>query len=600
MDLHLRALRELGIDPDNCPSLVHLYSEEPPTPFSGHPYFKENYQKIVLHFMEQVLYSEELDTVINGYYRSPMSIEAQYADMNKMHQPPVTIDRDANFNTAFSLVMQAFHPTEKVKVVHYVRTKHYPWPLSSSVERPFSTDKRVREYVKLLHENEEIPNEKLSFHNTFNYVYGACRLTIHNIKDGQCFTGDLTKDNLFAITAHFRPGLGKPGSTAIKNRLVWGVSKIFLIAECMFMYPLFDNYLRHGTSPLLWGYETILGGWTRLHSEIQPHLKHRDATVITADWSEFDHRVPFELIDMVISASWDYYDLGYYAPDYRFHTHRKCKYEIDRIYNLFRWTIYATLSSPLLMPDGKVWMRTRNGIPSGMFRTQWLDSIINGIMITTILSDAGFNVHTDLILKVLGDDSLSVIFAFVPPHQRTNLKLFLARRALERFNAKLSLEKTEISDSLWDIEILGYRNYQGSAHRDPLKLLAQLLYPESESPTYSSLMGRCIGIAYADLGRSPRLYRVCKYIYDYLKSCGITPDVRATTRLLAGSKFVEHKMEVDTSVFPDPIEIQKYTRIPYQRSTADNDHYWPPEIFLPDFLSEEESVLIRLSNLNLN
>lgn len=66
---------------------------------------------------------------------------------------------------------------------------------------------------------------------------------------------------------------------------------------------------------------------------------HRPATVITADWSEFDHRVPFELIDMVINASWEYYDLGYYAPDYRYHTRSNCKYDIERIYNLFRWTI---------------------------------------------------------------------------------------------------------------------------------------------------------------------------------------------------------------------------------------------------------------------
>lgn len=187
-----------------------------------------------------------------------MSLEAQYADMTKMLQPPLTLDKDEHFMSAFSLVMDAFHPTKKVRVVHYVRTKHYPWPLSSSVERPFSTDKRVREYVMNKHRAGEIENEKLSFHNTFDYVYGACRQVIHNIKNGMCFTGDLTKDNLFAITAHFRPGLGKPGSTAIKNRLVWGVSKIFLIAECMFMYPLFDDYLRHGKSPMLWGYETSL------------------------------------------------------------------------------------------------------------------------------------------------------------------------------------------------------------------------------------------------------------------------------------------------------------------------------------------------------
>ncbi|CEK42600.1 RNA dependent RNA polymerase [Black grass cryptic virus 2] len=512
-----------------------------------------------------------------------MTIEAQYEDMLKMNQPPVHIVQDENFTTAFNLTMKAFAPTEKVRIVHYVRTKHYPWPLSSSVERPFSTDPKVIKYVKQKCINGEIENERMSFHNTFDYVYDSSRLVIHNIKNGKCFTGDLTKDHLYPIIAHFRPGLGKPGSSAIKNRLVWGVSKIFLIAECMFMYPLFDNYLRNGKTPLLWKYETALGGWTKLYNEIQPQIANTNATIITADWSEFDRRVPFELIEMVINASLEYYDLGHYAPDYLYHTESNCKYEIPRILDLFKWTIYATLSSPLLMPDGRVWMRTRNGVPSGMFRTQWLDSIINGIMITTILLDAGFKVTEKFILKVLGDDSLTVLFHFVPQAKHEDLKSFLAEKALLRFNAKLSLEKTEISNSLYGVELLGYRNRNGAAYRDHRKLLAQLLFPESEAPTYASLMGRCVGIAYADLGRSKLLYRVCKKIFERLSAAGYRPDSRQIHRYLSGSKFVETRMEIQINKFPSTLEIQKWSRTPYNRTKSDNDHYWPPEIFWPHF-----------------
>lgn len=583
MDLHHKALNNLHIDPDTSPGLVHIYSEEPPTPFSGHPHYKANYQHIVRHFLEQTLYSEELHSVLNDFYRSPMSLTAQYADMEKMNQPPVTILKDEHYHLAFRRVMDTFRPSKPVRVLHYVRTKHYPWQKSSNVERPFSTDKRVIKYVKNRKLAGEIESEKMSFFNTFNYVYGASRLPIHKIKDGQCFTGDLEKDYLYPITAHFRPGLGKPGSTAIKNRLVWGVSKILLIAECMFMYPLFNDYLRHGTSPMLWGYETILGGWTKLHDELQPLIMEHPSTIITADWSEFDHRVPFELIESVINASLDYYDLGFYQPDYRYHTRQNCAYDIERIKNLFKWTIYATLTSPLLMPDGKVWIRTRNGIPSGMFRTQWLDSIINGIMITTLLSEAGFDVSNKLILKVLGDDSLSVIFHQVPPSQWEPLKSFLSQRALTRFNAKLSYEKTEISDSLWNMELLGYRNLHGAALRNPIRLLAQLLYPESESPTYASLMGRCVGIAYADLGRSPRLYRVCKNIYQYLKDQGYSPSLPPALNMLTGPLFTEVRQAIVVKTFPTVQEIQLWTRTPYVRSDADNDAYWPPDIFMNDY-----------------
>jgi hypothetical protein len=599
MDLHHKALRALNIDPEKDPGLVHIYSEKPAPPFSGHPYYKENYQDLVLDALNSTLYAEDLDTVINGYYRSPMTIEAQYEDMMKMNQPPVHIVQDDAFNTAFALTMKAFAPTEKVRVVHYVRTKHYPWPLSSSVERPFSVDPTVRKYVKEKCIAREIVDEKMSFHNTFEYVYNALRHPVHRIKNGECFTGDLTKDFLYPITAHFRPGLGKPGSTAIKNRLVWGVSKLFLIAECMFMYPLFDNYLRHGTTPMLWHYETILGGSTKLHNEVTPQISRTQVTVITADWSEFDRRVPFELIEMVINASLEYYDLGYYAPDYLYDTRSSCKYDIPRILNLFKWTIYATLSSPLLMPDGRVWMRTRNGVPSGMFRTQWLDSIINGIMITTILLDAGFKVNEKFILKVLGDDSLSILFHYVAPAQHENLKLALAESARIRFNAKLSLEKTEVSNSMYGMELLGYRSKNGAAYRDPLKLLAQLLYPESEAPTFESLMGRCVGIAYADLGRTKILQTVCKKIFDRLSAEGYRPDPRHVHRFLSGSKFVESRLEISHGKFPTPLEIQRWLRVPYKRTKRDNDHYWPPEIFKPSFKDDLETVLIGLSRLIL-
>lgn len=599
MDLHHQALRRWNIDPDTAPGLTHIYNEKPGTPFSGHPYYIFNYQHICKQVFKQILYSEELDTVINGYFRSPSSTEAQYADVFKMLQPPVTIIKDDAYNTAFNRVVEMFRPTKPVRVVHYVDTQHYPWPTASSVERPYSTDPKVKEYVRTMHAHGLIPNQSLTFGNLKNYVYDSARPIIHAIKDGQCFTGNLNQDHVYPMVAHFRPGLGKPGSPAIKNRLVWGVSKILLISECMFMYPLFNDYLRHGTSPLLWGYETILGGWTRLYNEIHPIEMTRECTVITADWSEFDHRVSFELIEAVIMASWSYYDIGAYAPDHRYSTYENCKYDSQRIFNLFRWTIYATLSSPLVMPDGKVWMRTRNGIPSGTFRTQWLDSMINAIMLTTVFQDVGLPIDNNMILKVLGDDSLSVVFKYTPPSLRAQLKDDLAKSALRRFNAKLSLDKTEILDSLHTAEVLGYRNYYGSAFRDPLKLLAQLLYPESESPTYSSLMGRCVGIAYADLGRHPNVYRICKRIYTNLTDKGYSPNPTAATRLLSGSKFIEQTLGVDVTHFPTVYQIQEFTRFPYVRSQADNDAYWNPQVFTDDFSDDVNFISVRLGQITL-
>ena len=45
-----------------------------------------------------------------------MSLEAQYADMTKMLQPPLTLDKDEHFMSAFSLVMDAFHPPRRLEL----------------------------------------------------------------------------------------------------------------------------------------------------------------------------------------------------------------------------------------------------------------------------------------------------------------------------------------------------------------------------------------------------------------------------------------------------------------------------------------------------
>jgi len=590
MEYHLNYLQLNGLSFTDSPALVKL----PDSDWTAHlrtdsapPLSKLTYQGIIKFYMDKHLYKNEIETVTNGYIRSPISLDALYEDFQKMNQPYHKLEVDTTLQYSINAIHEAFRPSKKLHIVHYADVRLYPWPLNTSAELPFTQDQRVNDYLDSLFERREILDRKKNFHNLYNYIFDACRFPIHKIKDGLCFTGNLEKDYIFPITAHIRPGLASVNRLAkLKNRLVCGVPKLELLPECMFAYPLFNDYLKTGLSPLLWGYETMLGGWLKLRQEMEPSLLSR-FFVLSTDWSQFDHRVLFELMNIILENDKDYYDWTEYQPtaDYPF-----SKLDPTRLKNLYNWLTYASFSSPILMPDGKLWFRVRNGLPSGMFRTQYLDSKINGIMLLCILIDAGFIIDVEKFMKLLGDDGLTAIQQFLPPSAVPGFLKFLSQRALIRFNAVLSADATEIHQSFDFCELLGYRNFAGKPYRDELKLIAQMLYPESGSFELNALMGRCIGIAYASLGRHERLLRLCRDIYEYLRTNGVQPKQAAFYRLFDPNLRVDPTFVPDH--FPTVHEIQKWTSCPYVRQKSDNERYWPTSHFL-----EIEDIDSRLSAL---
>jgi len=596
MEYHYSLLRTLDINPDTAPALVEITNDKwhlPHATRSAAPLSQVTYQNIVLHFIEKHMMSDEISLIRDGFTRSPVSTEALYKDFFKMDQPIVDLLQDSNFSEAFGLVQNAFRPRKKIHILHYADTRLYPWPLNTNVELPFSHDQRVNEYLDSKFKAGDISDRKKNLHNLYDYVYDAVRYPIHRIKDGLCFTGNFEKDYIYPITAHIRPGLAKTDrASKIKNRLVCGVSKVQLIPENMFAYPLFREYQESGLSPLLWGYETILGGWKKLRNEMEPQLPTR-YFIISGDWSEFDHRVLFTLMELVFIGDMSYYDWTEYQST---HEYPHCPFEPDRLVNLYMWLIYATFSSPLLMPDNKLWMRTRNGLPSGMFRTQYIDSKINAIMLVTILLDAGFVIDISKFLKLLGDDNIIVIWRYLPPDQYLPLLDFLSDRAMLRFNAKLSREATEIHHSFDFVELLGYRNFCGYPYRDTLKLLAQMLYPESDSYELNALKGRTIGIAYASLARDPRLMSVCKDIHDYLDSQGVSVKKSAFIRMFDPNLTRDPTFEPDH--FPTLLEIQKWTSMPYSKTQIDFDRYWPSNHFI-DIKDPIDQISLMLDNMML-
>jgi len=582
MNHHTQLAINLGIDPN---SEINLHYIDDPYPDRRRTHFmqpvnelaKSQYQLIVTHFLEKHLYSQELNHVINGFRRSEISIDALYEDTFKAQQPRIRLEYDANLLDAITSIQDAFRPRKKIHIVHFTDTRIYPWPLRSNAELPYSNDKKVEQYLEQRYNLGEIPDRKPCLHNLYNYIYSDLRPKIHLIKEGKCFNHNIKADFLYPMTAHVRPGLGKnvAGNFKIKNRLTYGTSKNLVVPECMYSYPLFREYQESGLSPLLWGYETLNGGWKKLRTEILPRLP-KAYFVFSGDWTEFDHRVLFELINLVAIADMAYYDWTEYQPteDYPY-----APFNPEKLINLYIWLIYATLSSPLLMPDNKYLFRLFAAMPSGIFRTQYYDSKINGIMLITIFSDAGFTIDTKHMLKLMGDDNLAVIWKWLPANSRQQLFDFLSERAMTRFGAVLSVDASEFHSSLDFVELLGYRNFSGCAYRDHLKLLAQMLYPETSSYHLSSLKARCIGILYASLDRNPRVRRICEDIFDYLTTTGVTTSKNSTLFKMFDPNVSLH-LDLVTDRIPTNLEIQRYLSQPKVRTSASYERYWPTEFFI--------------------
>lgn len=193
--------------------------------------------------------------------------------------PPFTIEDDALLEQALDAVTEAFRPSKKLRPVHFADLRYYDWNLSTSAERPYTNDHELQQWILTLHNNGQLPNAKMNFHNLFNWIFGKERTRIHQIKEGRPPKPDF-------ITMHQKTALVELDEPN-KVRSVFGVPKIHILSEAMFFWPLFAEYLNKGISPLLWGYETLNGGWIKLSAEISA-LGLAGCTWVSLDWKSFD------------------------------------------------------------------------------------------------------------------------------------------------------------------------------------------------------------------------------------------------------------------------------------------------------------------------
>jgi hypothetical protein len=358
-------------------------------------------------------------------------------------------------------------------------------------------------------------------HNLYTEAFFITRKNIHYIKEGKTLN-DFNEDLKYWNTAFARQHL-VPANDPDKVRLVYGAPFTLLCAELMFIWTLQVHLLtmQGPQAFMLWGFETILGGWYRLRNFFSRYAPRHQA-VVTLDWSMFDklarHSVIRDIHTHVLRPCYDF-SAGYH-PTYQYRSHPQGSTKPgdptieEKLENLWNWMTNTVLDIPLLLPDGRKIQFTHSGIFSGYFQTQILDSLYNMVMIFTILSRMGFDLNK-VIIKVQGDDSIFMLLCCYLLIAQSFLSLFQFY-AKHYFGSKVSEKKSEIRNSLEDAEVLRYRNKGGIPYRDELQLLAQLRHPERRTDP-DAVMARCIGIAYAACGQLPRTYKICEDIYRFLQ-----------------------------------------------------------------------------------
>jgi len=168
-----------------------------------------------------------------------------------------------------------------------------------------------------------------------------------------------------------------------KTRLVWGYPLEMTMMEARFARPIIDQFLRVRT-PM-----TIGTAKYKVGAKISCTMRNRRHTY-SLDYSKFDASISKEFILRAFSIleTW-------FSPE-------------DRTAHCWERIVHYFIHTPIVMPDGRLYVGKDRGVPSGSFFTQVIDSVVNLILVYYYLYQRKIRLSIDR-LMVLGDDSIFAI-----------------------------------------------------------------------------------------------------------------------------------------------------------------------------------------------
>jgi hypothetical protein len=250
----------------------------------------------------------------------------------------------------------------------------------------------------------------------------------------------VSADGIYPCVAGWR-GQPKGLHETPKQRLVWMFDHAETILGLSILYPVL-NRLRVLPGFAAWSSDLVVDEQV---TRLLVSARNARATIVSADFSNFDASVPYELIDCAFEL------LRFWFTD-------ETKPRLDILQEVF-----ATV--PLLTPDG-LFKDRKGGVPSGSALTNLIDTLVNLI--------AGYYVAVRLGVKltdfeVLGDDSVFVFQPFpgVKELSQAFMELGLDSNPEKQFVSQTACHFLQRWHSL-EYQLTGVHR----AHRARLRLLA--------------------------------------------------------------------------------------------------------------------------------
>lgn len=591
--------------------LVGQADYQPSVP-TVNPIAIENHQATLRVAFEQYLNSDEYDKIVFGYKRTELAEDVILDDFFSGDLPefpePTDLKAQQAIQTGIDCMAEAFSPPIPAQPVQFYEVKHhYPYKWHVNAEVPFSTHKyflSIRKkfadfydaashtWTKYVNPLDALrrygPNPTEATLNQVtpprfgfmsSIVFDYVHQWLHIVKSG--FTDFLGyQDNnfirmrfIFPMLLHLKTAV-VPFDAPNKLRTIWGVSKAWIIAETQIYWEYIAWIkLNPGLTPMLWGYETFTGGWYRLYRDL---FSAKPVSYITIDWSRFDKRANFWLIRRIFARTRTFFNLEEgYVPTFNYPTSPTNPSKLQR---LWEWTLENFFTAPIVLPDGRMYKRRFMGIPSGLFITQLMDSWYNYVMLASILAYLGFDPRQCLI-KVQGDDSIIRLYFLIAPELHDLFLQQMQSAADILFGSIISLDKSEIRNTLTKCEVLSYRNDHGLPYRDLIKMLAQFYHTKAKDPTPGITMAQAIGFAYASCATDPRILECLESIYDYYAKQGYTPHA-AGISLVFGDSPDRPDYDISLDHFPTRGEIIAMLVSADYRNHENEEKTWPRTIFL--------------------
>jgi hypothetical protein len=567
-----------------------------------------------------------LTTMMSKYYtddeindvkknrRSNHTDEALIEDFKSFEQPHHPIPRDDNYRRAVERTATMFRPSRTLHPVSFPDLRYYPWNLKPNAEAPWNlngftftpqfrdvdaettTPKqlndqatlmqkvtrtlkwlvngtvKVSDYLAYKQSSGMTKDVRTSFHNLYSEIFIFNRNLVHRIKDGLApFWKDGKPVPYYWNTLHARAHVVGPEDPD-KIRAVFGVTKLLLMVENMFIWPMQSFYLNEETSPLLWGREIMKGGWRRLTNEAYRFGPR--STFLTLDWSQFDKRLLHELIRDVHAIWRSYFDFTIYEPT---SFYPDAKTNPIRIERLWQWMCSSITDTPTALPNGELYIWTSNGFASGFQQTQLMDSFANLIMILTCLAAMGIKIESKHFwIRIQGDDSLVAFMELMFQTYGPTFLTTLEATALFYFNAKVNVKKSEISDNLSGLTVLGYFNKYGMPFRTDEDLLRHMLFPE-HNQDWNRTLSSALGLGLAACGCSNRFHALCEDIIRDLTNKGFSlSSTGYLYQLFRGRLVVTPNDQMPTSL-PSRLVLRAQANQPHIRTFEEKQRIWPTQ-----------------------